>query len=59
MIEAGILTSADKVELLENYIILKMPRTPLHNGTIDLVMATLQTLRAHPHRYPAVLQAEG
>ncbi|HYT94555.1 MAG TPA: Uma2 family endonuclease [Gemmataceae bacterium] len=41
MIEAGILTSEDKVELLENYVILKMPRTPPHDGTIDLVMATL------------------
>lgn len=37
MIEAGILTSEDKVELLENYIVLKMPRSPLHDGTIQLI----------------------
>jgi hypothetical protein len=34
MIEAGILTSEDKVELLENYVVLKMPRNPPHDGTI-------------------------
>lgn len=28
MVEAGILTSEDKVELLENYVVLKMPRNP-------------------------------
>src|SRR4051812_18504684 len=44
MIEAGILTDADKVELLENYVVLKMPRNPLHDGTIQPVMATLETL---------------
>src|SRR3954447_10859797 len=37
MIETGILTTADKVELLENYVVLKMPRNPLHDGTIQLV----------------------
>ena len=41
MIEAGILTSEDKVELLENYVVLKMPRNPLHDGTIDLLHAAL------------------
>jgi hypothetical protein len=33
MIETGILTSEDKVELLENYVVLKMPRNPPHDGT--------------------------
>jgi Uma2 family endonuclease len=37
MIETGILTSEDKVELLENYVVLKMPRNPPHEGTIQLV----------------------
>jgi Uma2 family endonuclease len=37
MIEAGILTSEDKVELLENYVVLKMPRNPPHDGTIQLI----------------------
>src|SRR5215213_3927391 len=33
MVEAGILTTEDKVELLENYVVLKMPRNPPHDGT--------------------------
>jgi Uma2 family endonuclease len=41
MIEAGILTPDDKVELLENYVVLKMPRNPPHDGTIDLLKAAL------------------
>jgi hypothetical protein len=41
MIEAGILTSEDKVELLENYLVLKMPRNPPHDGTIDLISEIL------------------
>lgn len=41
MIEAGILTSEDKVELLENYVVLKMPRNPPHDGTIQLITETL------------------
>ena len=39
MIETGILTPEDKVELLENYVLLKMPHNPRHDGTIDLVKA--------------------
>lgn len=41
MIETGILTAADKVELLENYVVLKMPRNPLHDGTIQVISETL------------------
>jgi hypothetical protein len=41
MIETGILTSEDKVELLENYVVLKMPRNPAHDGTIQFVSETL------------------
>jgi Uma2 family endonuclease len=41
MIETGILTADDKVELLENYVVLRMPRNPIHDGTIDLVKASL------------------
>lgn len=44
MIETGILTSDDKVELLENYVVLKMPRNPPHDGTIDLLTAALPPL---------------
>jgi Uma2 family endonuclease len=41
MIEAGILTPEDKVELLENYVVLKMPRNPLHDSTIQRMLETL------------------
>jgi Uma2 family endonuclease len=37
MVETGLLTSEDKVELLENYVVLKMPRNPVHDGTIQLI----------------------
>jgi Uma2 family endonuclease len=46
MVEAGFLTSEDKVELLENYVVLKMPRNPLHDGTLDLVLSALRVLPA-------------
>src|SRR5260370_19563791 len=36
MIEVGILPPEDKVELLENYVVLKMPRNPPHDGTVQL-----------------------
>lgn len=41
MIEAGILTSEDNVELLEECVVLKDPRTPRHDGTVDLIMAAI------------------
>jgi Uma2 family endonuclease len=41
MIETGIVTPEDKVELLENYVVLKMPKNPPHDGTIDLIKAAL------------------
>src|SRR5947209_3013612 len=41
MIEAGILTPEDKVELLENYLVLKLPRNPPHDGTIQLITENL------------------
>jgi Uma2 family endonuclease len=41
MIEAGIFTSEDKVELLENYVVLKMPRNPPHDGTIQVIDESL------------------
>src|SRR5579859_3313919 len=41
MIETGILTSEDKVELLENYVVLKMPRNPPHDGTVQLITEML------------------
>src|SRR5262249_27239198 len=41
MVETGILTADDRVELLENYVVMKMPHNPRHDGTIDLVKAAL------------------
>lgn len=34
MVEVGILTADDKVELLEGHVVYKMPRNPPHDGTI-------------------------
>lgn len=44
MIEVGILDRNDHVELLEGYVVLKMPRDPSHDGTIDLVNAGVRPL---------------
>ena len=63
MIETGILTPEDKVELLENYVVLKMPRNPSprrHHSTIEqatrsLVAAWLgfaRAIRGGTHRQP-------
>ena len=41
MIEVGILTAEDKVELLENYLVLKMTRNPPHDSTIQRMMEAL------------------
>lgn len=41
MIETGILTAEDKVELLENYLVLKMPRNPLHDSSLQLMLRPL------------------
>ncbi len=46
MIEVGILTSADKVELLENYIVCRLPlvgpRSPRHDGTVQFMSERLR-----------------
>lgn len=44
MTEEGILTADDKVELLENYVVLKMPRNPPHDGTLDFIGDALRSL---------------
>ena len=41
MIDAGILTDEDKVELLEGYVVLKMARNPEHDGSIQLAEETV------------------
>jgi Uma2 family endonuclease len=41
MIANGDFTAEDKVELLENWVVLKMPRNPPHDGTIQIVSEVL------------------
>lgn len=43
MIDAGILGPDDKIELLDGYLVLKMPTNPPHDGTSDLVEHTLRS----------------
>jgi len=38
MTDAGVLTEDDSVELLEGWIVQKMPKNPIHDATIDLLM---------------------
>ncbi|HEX5443940.1 MAG TPA: Uma2 family endonuclease [Pirellulales bacterium] len=38
MVAAGALTSDDKVELLENYVVLKLPHNPPHDSTIQRML---------------------
>lgn len=42
MIQAGILTEDDPVELLEGWIVPKMPRNPPHDGTIQIATEVLR-----------------
>jgi Uma2 family endonuclease len=44
MIQAAILTEEDPVELLEGWIVPKMPRNPLHDCTIQIIH---EVLRSH------------
>ncbi len=55
MIENGILTPEDKVELLENYVVLKMPRNPRHDSTLQRMLRPL--LRALPSGWDLRVQA--
>ena len=41
MIETGILNGDDRVELLENYVVHKMPHNPSHDGTVQLASVTV------------------
>lgn len=54
MIETGILTAEDKVELLENYVVLKMPRNPLHDSTVQQLLRPL--LRCLPPDWDVRIQ---
>jgi Uma2 family endonuclease len=46
MIETGILTEADKVELLGGVIVEQMTKNPPHNFTVDLLASLLRPLVA-------------
>jgi hypothetical protein len=39
MIDHGILTEDDNLELLEGYLVHKVRRTPLHDGTLSVELA--------------------
>jgi Uma2 family endonuclease len=55
MIENGILTPDDKVELLENYVVLKMPRNPLHDSSIQRILRPI--LKALPPHWDVRVQS--
>src|SRR5262249_62207670 len=42
LIDLGILTEDDNLELLEGYLVHKMTRKPPHDGTLDLIRETLR-----------------
>ena len=41
LIQLGILTEDDNLELLEGYLVHKVRRTPPHDGTLQLVQTTV------------------
>ncbi len=43
-IEIGAFGEDDPIELLEGWVVEKMPKTPLHDGTIDVVQALLEAV---------------
>jgi Uma2 family endonuclease len=55
MVETGILTADDKVELLENYVVLKMPRNPRHDSTIQRMLRPL--MRSLPAAWDIRIQS--
>jgi Uma2 family endonuclease len=55
MIASGALTSEDKVELLENYVVLKKPHNPPHDSTIQRMLRPL--LRSLPDGWDLRVQS--
>jgi Uma2 family endonuclease len=55
MIETGILTGDDKVELLENYVVLKMPRNPRHDSAVQGILRPV--LRVLPPQWDVRVQS--
>ena len=44
MIDAGVLDEEDRVELLEGFLVPKMPHSPLHDGTIQRIAKILRRI---------------
>lgn len=44
MIDTGILTGTDRIELLDGLLVKKMPNNPLHAGTLQLLFAILNKI---------------
>ncbi|MCU0704011.1 MAG: Uma2 family endonuclease [Fimbriiglobus sp.] len=44
LIDVGVLTDEDRVELLENYLVLKMPANPPHDSTVTKLYRRLDRL---------------
>lgn len=55
MAASGALTSDDRVELLENYVVLKMPHKPPHDSTIQRMLRPL--LRSLPSGWDLRVQS--
>jgi Uma2 family endonuclease len=55
MIDAGVLTEDDRVELLEGWIVEKMPHTPPHDGTI--LAAQTELLKVIPASHVLRIQS--
>ncbi len=54
LIEIGMLTEDDRVELLEGYLVEKMPHDPIHDGTLQKINRRL--LRAIPNGWDLRIQ---
>ena len=55
MIETGILTAEHRVELLENYVVLKLPRNPPHDSTLQRMLRPL--MRSLPSGWDLRIQS--
>jgi len=55
MIETGVLSAEDKVELLENYVVLKMPRNPRHDSSVQRILRPV--MRVLPPQWDVRVQS--
>ena len=44
MIDKGLLTEEDRIELIDGYLLTKRPRSPTHSGTVNRLLRLLMTL---------------